>query len=44
MQEGILRNHKIVGNGFQRNTVFFSILDREWPDVKAKLDARIAAA
>lgn len=44
VQEGILRNHKIVGNGHVRNTVFFSILDREWPEVKARLDARIAAA
>ena len=44
VQEGVLRNHKTVGNGFVRNTVFFSILDREWPDVKARLDARIAAA
>jgi RimJ/RimL family protein N-acetyltransferase len=44
VQEGILRNHKTVGAGHIRNTVFFSILDREWPDVKARLDARIAAA
>ena len=44
VQEGILRNHKIVGSGHVRNTVFFSIIDREWLDVKAKLDARIAAA
>ncbi|MGA1341905.1 MAG: GNAT family N-acetyltransferase [Hyphomonas sp.] len=44
VQEGILRNHKTVADGFVRNTVFFSILDREWPEVKARLDARIAAA
>lgn len=44
VQEGILRNHKTVADGFVRNTVFFSILDREWPEVKAKLDVRIAAA
>jgi len=44
VQEGILRNHKTVGNGHVRNTVFFSIIDREWPEVKARLDARIAAA
>jgi len=44
VQEGILRNHKTVADGFVRNTVFFSILDSEWPVVKAKLDVRIAAA
>lgn len=44
VQEGILRNHKTVADGFVRNTVFFSILDREWPEAKARLDARIAAA
>lgn len=44
VQEGILRNQKTLADGFVRNTVFFSILDREWPEVKARLDARIAAA
>jgi N-acetyltransferase len=42
--EGVLRNHRTLPDGFVRDTAFFSILDREWPDVKAKLDARIAAA
>jgi RimJ/RimL family protein N-acetyltransferase len=42
--EGVLRNHKTVADGFVRDTAFFSILDREWPEVKARLDARIAAA
>lgn len=44
VQEGILRNHKTVGNGFVRNTVFFSILPTEWPGVKAGLEARLAKA
>ncbi len=42
--EGVLRNHRTLPDGFVRDTAFFSILDREWPDVKARLDARIAAA
>lgn len=42
VQEGILRNHKIVGNGHVRNTVFFSIIDSEWPAVRDRLDARLA--
>lgn len=40
-KEGVLRNHRTLPDGFVRNTVFFSILDREWPDVKARLDARL---
>ncbi len=42
--EGVLRNHRTLPDGFVRDTAFFSILDREWLQVKAKLDARIAAA
>lgn len=41
--EGVLRNHRTLPDGFVRDTAFFSILDREWPGVKEKLDARIAA-
>lgn len=42
-REGMLRNHRILEDGFLRDTVFFSILDSEWPEVKAGLDARLAA-
>lgn len=42
--EGVLRNHRTLPDGYVRDTAFFSILDREWPEVKARLDARIAAA
>lgn len=42
--EGVLRNHRTLPDGFVRDTAFFSILDTEWPQVKAGLDARIAAA
>lgn len=41
--EGVLRNHRTLPDGFVRETAFFSILDAEWPEVKARLDARIAA-
>lgn len=41
--EGVLRNHRTLPDGYVRDTAFFSILDREWPHVKARLDARIAA-
>lgn len=35
--EGLHRNHMIVRDGYIRDTVFFSILDREWPKVQEKL-------
>lgn len=36
-QEGIFRKHRIVWNGSSRDTVYFSILDAEWPGVKKRL-------
>jgi hypothetical protein len=30
-------------DGFRRDTVYYSILDPEWPAVKARLTARLAA-
>jgi RimJ/RimL family protein N-acetyltransferase len=43
-QEGTLRRHLITHTGRVRDTVYFSILDHEWPEVKAKLEARLSAA
>jgi RimJ/RimL family protein N-acetyltransferase len=36
-QEGIFRQHVITDTGRLRDTVFFSILDLEWQDVKERL-------
>lgn len=36
--EGIFRQHYIV-KGKNRDTAWFSIIDKEWPDVKAKIKA-----
>ncbi len=38
-KEGVLRKHMIVKNGFQRDSVIYSIIDSEWPEVKARLEA-----
>jgi len=38
MREGVLRNHYILPNGGYRDSVYFSILDREWPKVKERLE------
>lgn len=36
-QEGILRHHMITDSGRLRNTMYFSIINDEWPEVKARL-------
>lgn len=38
-REGILRNHMILPSGQFRDSVFYSILDSEWPEVKKRLEA-----
>jgi RimJ/RimL family protein N-acetyltransferase len=42
-QEGIFRQHMITASGRVRDTVYFSILDTEWPTVRARLTARLDA-
>ena len=39
VREGVLRNHVIMPDGYRRASVFFSILDDEWPGVKRRLEA-----
>ena len=41
--EGVLRRHKITWTGHIRDTAVFSITDLDWPEVRAALDARLAA-
>lgn len=43
VREGVLRSDRITWTGHIRDTVYFSILDREWPEVKARLEQRLAA-
>jgi len=40
--EGLLRNQRIRPDGSYRDTVLFSITEREWPVVKLRLEQRIA--
>src|SRR5713101_4475702 len=42
-EEGIFRNHIITASGRIRHTVYFSIIDSEWPAVKAGLEASLAS-
>jgi N-acetyltransferase len=41
-EEGILRKQMITSAGRPRDNVYFSILDDEWPEVKSRLEARMA--
>jgi N-acetyltransferase len=36
--EGILRNHMVLPDGRFRDSVYFSIIDTEWPGVKTRLE------
>jgi ribosomal-protein-alanine N-acetyltransferase len=42
VREGVLRRYQIRSNGVVRDTVMYSILAAEWPEVRARLEARIA--
>ena len=41
-QEGIFRKHMIMADGHVRDSVYFSIVDTDWPAVKAGLEKRLA--
>ncbi|EMN5132677.1 GNAT family N-acetyltransferase [Burkholderia contaminans] len=41
-QEGIVRHERIMPDGRKRNSVRFSIIDDEWPEVRARLLAKLA--
>lgn len=42
--EGVLGNHKITWTGRIRDTALYAVLDHDWPQVRDRLDARLAAA
>ena len=44
VEEGTFRKHMQTVSGRVRDTVYFSILDTEWPAVKARLTSRLAHA
>ncbi len=43
-EEGTLRKHLITWTGRVRDTVYFSILDTEWPAVKSALEKKLRSA
>ncbi|GKU80206.1 GNAT family N-acetyltransferase [Paenibacillus sp. L3-i20] len=38
VKEGYLRNHMILPDGYIRDSVVYSIIDRDWSDVKHRLE------
>lgn len=43
VEEGLMRKHSISDRGVWRDTVYYSVIDEEWPAVKARLERMIGA-
>ena len=43
-EEGIFRNHMITSTGRIRHSVYYSIIDSEWPKLKTHLEKRLSPA
>jgi N-acetyltransferase len=41
-REGILRNHMVLLNGSFRHSVYYSIIDNEWAEVKSRLEKMLS--
>jgi RimJ/RimL family protein N-acetyltransferase len=39
--EGVMRNHMIVPDIGQRDSAYYSVIDSEWPEVRANLERRL---
>ena len=37
-EEGVLRKHTLMWTGRYRDSIYYSILDEEWPEVKEQLE------
>lgn len=42
-EEGMLRSHMITATGRVRDSVYFSIIAAEWPEVRARLEEKLRA-
>jgi RimJ/RimL family protein N-acetyltransferase len=43
VREGVLRKSRINHDGYVRSSVYFSVLDDEWPALRQRLEARLEA-
>jgi RimJ/RimL family protein N-acetyltransferase len=39
--EGIFRNHMVMPDGRMRHSAWYSVIDEEWPEVRANLEAKL---
>ena len=42
MREGVWRNHRLLSTGKYRDSVYYSVIDSEWPAVRRHLSAALA--
>ncbi|WP_295005060.1 GNAT family protein [uncultured Dechloromonas sp.] len=42
VREGIIRHERIMPNGRKRSSIRYSIIDDEWPEVRTRLEHRLA--
>jgi N-acetyltransferase len=42
-EEGIFRQHIITENGRIRDTIYYSIIDKEWPEIKISFEEKLLA-
>lgn len=41
VKEGILRNHRVMYDGYIRDSVYYSVVDYEWQGVKSRLESML---
>lgn len=41
-EEGTMRNHMVTDTGRRRHSVYFSVIEEEWPQVRQQLESRLA--
>ena len=44
VEEGVFRNHMVCPGGRLRHSVYFSVIDAEWPEVKRRLEGLLQTA
>jgi RimJ/RimL family protein N-acetyltransferase len=44
VREGVLRKHMALWDGYIRDTVYYSVLDSEWPEIKQRLEGFLKRA
>lgn len=41
-RDGVLRNHRIARDGVNRHSVYYSVIDSDWPRVRTRLQAMLS--